>query len=69
VTAAKTYNHAYTIAFELSGSTDPDGDDVTAEQLREALIRRIEKLDSTGDLEWLEAAGAPWGSYEEKTDA
>jgi len=65
----KTYNHAYTIAFELSGSTDPDGDDVTAEQLREALMRRIENLDSAGDLEWLEAAGAPYDSYEEKANA
>lgn len=60
-----TYNHAFTIAFELSGSTDPDGDDVTAEDLRSALLKRIEDLDSAGDFDWLEAAGAPYDSYKE----
>ena len=44
-----TYNHAYAVGFELSGSTDPYGEDVTAEMLREALIKRIDHLDSAGD--------------------
>mgnify|MGYP007135081995 CR=1 FL=1 len=60
-----TYNHAYTIAFEVAGSKDPDGEDVTADVLKVALLKRIEDMDSSGDLEWLEAVGAPFDSHEE----
>lgn len=58
------YNHAYTIAFEVI-SDHPKGDDVTPEQLKAALTQRIENLDSAGDLEWLDATGAPYDTYEE----
>lgn len=59
------YTHTYTIAFSLV-SHHPSGSDVTADMLREALVRRIEELDasryrpaSSPDGEWLEAVGDP----------
>lgn len=60
-----TYNHAFTIAFEVSGSIDPRAEDITSEQFREAIIKRMDNLDSVGELEWKEALGAPFDSYEE----
>lgn len=61
-----SYNHAYTIGFEVSGSEDPDGEDVTPARLREALLKRIADLDATPEgKEWLEAVGAPYDTYEE----
>jgi len=59
-----TYNHAYTIAFSVSGSTHPKGEDVTPAQLREALEARI--VDLTKNGEWEEAVGAPFDTYEEQ---
>lgn len=59
----KTYNHAFDIAFCVRGSTDPEGNDVTAEMMREALELRIKELMSDGCM--LEAAGAPFDTYEE----
>lgn len=59
-----TFNHAYDFAFSISGSTTGDGMDVTAEQLRSALIHRLNHMDDDG---LLEAIGAPFDSYEEET--
>ncbi len=58
-----TYNHAFTIAFEVPGSTREDGEDVTAQQLRAAIMRRIASIP---DAEMLEACGAPYDTMEEK---
>jgi hypothetical protein len=55
-----TYNHAFDIAFSLV-SQHPTGEDVTADMLRNALQKR---LDSMGDDEIMEAAGAPTDTYE-----
>lgn len=59
----RRYNHAYSVAFSLE-SLHPDGDDVTAEMLQTALQKRIRDLDRCGDIEWLEACGAPYDTYE-----
>jgi len=59
----KTYNHAFDIAFEVSGSKTPDGSDVTAEMMREALYKRLRNM---GDIEIFEATGAPFDTYEEE---
>ena len=59
----KTYNHMFTLAFCVSGSTDPEGEDVTAAQFRKALEDRINDLNSQGDLLWKEALGAPEDTY------
>lgn len=48
------FNHAFDIAFEVV-SDKADASDVTADMLRTALYRRIETLDSEGDLLWHEA--------------
>lgn len=57
-----TFNHAYSFCFSVSGSRTDDGMDVTAEQLREALIHRLKHMD---DDELLEAVDAPFDTYEE----
>jgi hypothetical protein len=53
------YNHAFDIAFSVV-SEHPD---VTAEQVREALIKRVIQAYDSGEL--LEAVGAPFDTYEE----
>lgn len=60
---AGTYNHAFSLGFEIPGSTSSEGDDVTAEQLRDAIITRVENLMAAGAL--LEAVGCPDDSYAE----
>lgn len=57
------YNHAFTIAFSLE-SDHPTGDDVTGEMLAKALQKKIEELDSDGDIAWMEACDAPFDTYE-----
>ncbi|MFA7523382.1 MAG: hypothetical protein WCY71_10715 [Halothiobacillaceae bacterium] len=61
----KTYNHAYTVAFSVKGSTHPEGADVTPEQFEAALTARIRELNSNVD-EWAEAVGLPFDSFEEE---
>lgn len=48
--AARTYNHAYTIAFSVSGSRCEDGEDVTAQQMADALKLRVDDLMAKGHL-------------------
>lgn len=60
---AKTYNHAFTIAFEVGGSTNKDGEDVSAEQMVAALRKRIADLMANGEM--LEAVGGPNDTYAE----
>lgn len=60
----KTYNHAFRIAFSVSGSTSTDGSDITPVQFKSALENRIAELSKNSD-EWIEAVGEPWDSYEE----
>ena len=57
------YNHAVTLTFEVI-SDCPNGDDITGEMLQQALQRRIENLDSEGDLYWEEACLPPDDTYE-----
>lgn len=56
------YNHAFDIAFSLV-SEHPTGEDVTAEQVRDAIIARVHSAYASGEL--LEAVGAPFDTYEE----
>jgi hypothetical protein len=60
-----TYNHAYTIAFELAGCTDETGESVTASQLIIALEKRLNNLKANGN-EIIEATGLPYDTYEEE---
>lgn len=57
-----TYNHAYTFAFEVGGSKDESGEDVTGPKLRKAIIERAKRLS---DEELVEACEAPFDSMEE----
>lgn len=56
------YNHAYDIAFSVI-SEHPNGEDVTAEQVLEAIISRVKRAYASGEL--LESIGAPFDTYEE----
>ena len=59
-----TYDHAFSLGFSIQGSTHHQGDDLTAQQYREAVIRRVDEL---GDdkAAWEEACGMPFDSFEE----
>lgn len=54
------YNHAFAIAFSLV-SEHPTGEDVTAEQARDAIIARVHSAYASGEL--LEAIDAPYDTY------
>lgn len=55
----KTYDHAFTIAFSIK-SNHPDGDDITPQHYRHAILAR---LSSLVDDELLEAVGGPYDTY------
>lgn len=64
VTSDKTlYNHACDIAFSVVSYND--GEHLTAQELRDALLKRIESLD---DDEIIEAVGMPFDTYEEEVE-
>lgn len=54
------FNHMFGVAFEVVSFGD-DGEDVTPDMLRRALLQRIINLDE--DRAWLEAVGAPDDTY------
>jgi hypothetical protein len=54
------YNHAYTLGFSLE-SNHETGDDVTAAQVRAAIIKSLCNLS---DNELLENLGYPFDTYE-----
>lgn len=57
----KKYNHTFDIAFELN--SDNDFNNVTKEELIDALQARINSLVANDD-EIIEACGLPFDSYE-----
>lgn len=60
----ETYNHAFDLAFEVSGSTCEDSDDSLhseKELIRAAILRRVESIFATG--EYTEALGASFDSF------
>ena len=59
----QTYNHAFSVAFSVPGSRDPNGEDVTGQELAAALLRRVADLLESNQMN--EACGAPWDTYEE----
>lgn len=60
------FNHAFTLAFSLV-SGDENGEDVTPQMLRTALLKRIVDLDESrpDQGEWIEAVGPPYDTHEE----
>lgn len=58
-----TYNIAMDIAFELPNCKDPEGETVTPQQIREAILTRLASLD---DQKLKEAVGF-CDSYKEET--
>lgn len=54
------YDHAYTFGFSLQ-SNDGGGEDVTAEQLRDAIVKTLARMD---DVDLLENCGCPFDTYE-----
>lgn len=50
-----TYDHAFTIAFSIK-SNHPEGDDISPQQYRHAILSRLASLV---DDELLEAVGMP----------
>jgi len=62
------YNHALSLAFEVI-SNDEEGEDITIPMLKAALQKRVENIDSGGDLEWEQACLPPWDTYEMEAKA
>lgn len=62
-----TYNHLFAVAFSVSGSTHPKGEDVTPGQFRAAVMRRLGQLSDSSD-EWFEAVGEPEDTFVEEPD-
>lgn len=60
----KTYNHQFALGFSISGSTHPQGEDVTERMIYEAIIARATNLLSVA--EGREAIGAPLDTYQEQ---
>ena len=58
-----TYNHAFTFAFEIGNSKDPEGNDLTPYTLR---LQIISKLNAMSDEDLLENLGAPFDTHEEE---
>ncbi len=61
IAGATTYNHAFTVAFEVAGSTSEDGEKVSAEQMRDAIRIRVNTLMSNNEM--VEAVGLPYDTY------
>ena len=59
------YNHAFSVCFSIE-SEDPEGCDLTAEQIRDAIMRRVRMAYESKDLH--EAIGAPYDTYEIEGD-
>jgi hypothetical protein len=57
------YSHAFDIAFEIP--SDNEGKDVTAQELRQGLERRLAGM---GDDEFIEACGLPFDTYNIEDD-
>jgi len=62
----KTYNHAFDLAFEVRGSTSPSGEDVTPEQMAQAIFAKVKELLACGEM--LEAVGCSFDTYEEEPE-
>lgn len=59
----KTYDNAFSISFTIQGCRDPEGDTVTPQEFREAILLR---LASINDQELIEAIGGAYDSAEEE---
>jgi hypothetical protein len=55
------YSHAFTLFFEVNGSTTEDGDELTDEQLRDAIYNRVPHLMAAGQLAIV--IGAPFDTH------
>lgn len=62
-----TYNHLFSLGFSVSGSTHPDGEDVTPAQFRAAVDKRLKQL-GLNEKEWSEAVGPADDSYVEDVE-
>ena len=58
-----TWNHAFTLAFAIGGSTTEDGSDITDEQIKTAIMERVNELCNEGALQ--DHLDFPFDSYEE----
>ena len=62
----KRFNHMYALAFAMV-STDPTGEHVSAQDVRNAVLKRLASLT---DVELVkEAVGLPLDTYEEEPTA
>lgn len=60
---SKTYNHVFGLMFQINGSTDTEGGNLTQDELRAAILTRVDALCANNEL--VEAVGLPVESLEE----
>lgn len=60
----KTFNCAFTIAFQVSGCKTENAEDITAQEIRNAINKRINSLSDEELVN--EAVGAPYDSHVEE---
>ena len=63
--SGKTYDNAFDIAFSIKGCRDSEGETVTPQEFREAILYRLASID---DEELIEAIGGAYDSMEEEDD-
>jgi|LakMenEpi03Aug12_release.lakeMendotaPanAssembly.Ray.scaffolds.fasta_scaffold1536576_2 hypothetical protein len=63
-----TYNSVFALAFSIDHATK-DGSDITADQFRAAVLRRLDDLGLQSDDDWHNALGQPEDTYDKETDA
>lgn len=61
----KTYDNAFSISFTIQGCRDPEGETVTPQEFREAILLRLASID---DQELIEAIGVSYDSVEEEEE-
>lgn len=54
-TDSKSYDCLFSIGFSIQGCGKKDGEDLDCTDFRAAIERRMADLDTSGNLEWLEA--------------
>jgi hypothetical protein len=64
MTTGKTYNHDFQLIFQMGGSSDPEGQDFSAQQMYDAIVTRAKRLLDNDEI--LEAVGFPHYSMREE---
>lgn len=60
---ARSYNHVFSLQFQMGGSLDIDGNDITPQAMYDAIVARAKRLLENDEI--IEAVGLPCDSCAE----